>query len=58
MNDLIKTPPRDGPFASTSSRPEKRRAVCISKDPVRALKILNKNHGANRFPIGYLPFNG
>ena len=40
----------------TETPPQRRIAVCISKDPVRALKSLNKKYGDNYFPIGYLPF--
>ena len=39
-----------------STRPKPRKPIIICKEPERAIAIMNKKYGANRFPIGQLPF--
>jgi len=55
MNNSIKKP-AGWMDTAISTRPKPRKPIIICKEPQRAIAIMNKKYGANRFPIGQLPF--
>ena len=51
MNDTIKKPLGWMDTVMSGPRPKKRKPVIICKDPERAIAIMNKKYGTDRFPL-------